>query len=729
MAEADKNIVDDQLGLAPILLASPDNNGYWPKLFAKAGIKIQAVDDIDEFSVRVENSPPPVVIIDLSIDKGGLAAIRDAIILQSMDAPMFLVGLLDTDVDKPEEEKINDAFELGANDFLIKGISTEVLSQRIRFIYRHAIMLRRMNSADKSMLDSVREGQAYWIWDQAKNLVYVSDAMRFLMKAKPEARLISMEVFLGHFSAQQRTAFERAIQKVKAESTPSRLFQIFSAGPLKGAVEHILVEEKFEGEDHARIRGVARLREDQEKQHKLLFSRDNMTGLPNQEGLIMALGNILSLQSNLAPNVKKAKQYKNGFIGLIVVDIDRFKRIAAVYGRQASDEAVKQIAKRLKGFIKEPSVEAREAARKGDKTLLSAAQAIYLSCLGRDEFAFLMTGLPRVDKTAQLAGKIIKAFEAPFSIEGNDIFLSASIGITVAPLDGDNAEELLRNSRVALAQAKNQPSSGYQFFSTALATSKKDKLEIESLLKQAIADEKLTLKYQPQVEISSNKVIGVEALVRWDHPEFGAMSPAAFVAVAEEVGIISDLGNWVLRQSIKDAQYLNKQGQNLQLSVNISAGMFNSGKLGNLIVNILKDTKFEPSQLTLEITEGLIMENVDRAAEIMKKLKAKGVKMALDDFGTGYSSLNYLKTLPFDNIKIDRSFISDMADHPHGTAMVKVIMDIAGMLEIDITAEGVEMQEQLDLLAREGCKYYQGYFCSSPLTRDELLKFIKARKK
>lgn len=729
MSQADKKIENDQLGLAPILIATPNLDGYWPKLFAKAGIKAHFVDDVDEFAARVENSPPAVLMIDLSINKDGLAAIRDSIILQTMDSPMFLVGLLDTELDNPEEEKINDAFELGAQDFIMRGISADTLAQRLRFMYRHAIMLQRMHSSDKNTLDSLREGQAYWIWDQAKNLVYVSDPMRFLMKAKPEARLISLEVFLGHFSEQQRTAFERAIEKVKSEKKPARLFQIFSAGPLKGAVEHILVEESFEGEDQARIRGVARLREDQEKQNKTLFSRDNMTGLPNQDGLLVALDNIISMQTNLAPNAKKAKQYKNGYIGLIVVDIDRFKRIAAVYGRHASDEAVKQVAKRLKAFIKEPSAEAREAARKGDKSLLSSSEAIYLSCLGRDEFAFLMTGLERIDMTAQQAGKIIKAFDAPFKIDGKDIYLSASIGITIAPLDGESAEELLRNSRVALAQAKNQPSSGYQFFSTSLATSKKDKLELESQLRQAIEGEKLTLKYQPQVEIATGKIIGIEALARWDHPEFGTMSPAAFISIAEEVGLITDLGDWVLRQSIKDTQFLNDKGQKLQLSVNISAGMFNSGKLQNLIMKALRETKFDASQLTLEITEGLIMNNQDSAAKIMKKLKTKGVKMALDDFGTGYSSLNYLKTLPFDTIKVDRSFIRDIDNLTNGTAMVKVIMDIANMLEIDITAEGVEIKEQLDMLTREGCKYYQGYYCSEPLTRDELLKFIKQRKK
>ena len=411
-----------------------------------------------------------------------------------------------------------------------------------------------------------------------------------------------------------------------------------------------------------------------------------------------------------------------------MVDIDRFKRIAAVYGRQASDEAVKLIAKRLKQFIVEPSQEAREAAQKGDKSLLAKSKAVYLSCLGRDEFAFLMTGLDRVDLSAQLAGKIIKAFDAPFIIDGNEIYLTSSMGVTIAPVDGEKAEDLLKNARGALAQAKNQPTSGYQFFSPALASSRKERLELETLLRQAIDEEKLTLKYQPQVDIKTGEIVGVEALARWDHPEFGDMSPATFVAIAEEVGIITDLGNWVLRQSIKDSQYFNAQGLKLQLSVNISAGMFTSGKLQKLIVKVLKDTKFDPSQLTLEITEGLIMNDIDQARKVMKVLKKRGVKMALDDFGTGYSSLSYLKTLPFDTIKIDRSFVTDIVDNPNGTAMVRAIMDIAKTLNISVTAEGVEMKGQLEMLAREGCAIYQGFYCSGPINREDLLTMIKAGK-
>lgn len=720
MSQADTKKDEDQLGLASILLATPDPKGYWPKLFKKAGIKVHIVDDVDEFSVRIETSPPPVLMIDLSIDHAGLVAIRDAYILKSMDTTMHLVGLVDSEIDAPEDEKVNDAFELGAQDFFLRGVSPEVLAQRIRFIYRHALSLQRMNSSDRSVLDNLREGQAHWIWDQDKDMVYVSDPMRFIMKAPPSARLINIKTFLNYFSTQQRTAFERAIEKVQKERVPSRLFQIFSAGELKGAIEHILIDETPISGGMPRIRGVARLREDQEKHRKVLYSRDRMTGLPNHEGLIIALENILALQK------KKDGLYENGFVGLIVVDIDRFKRIAAVYGRQASDEAVKLIAKRLKQFIVEPTKEAREAAQKGDKSLLAKSKAVYLSCLGRDEFAFLMTGLDRVDLSAQLAGKIVKAFDQPFVIDGNEIYLTSSMGVTIAPVDGEKAEELLKNARGALAQAKNQPTSGYQFFSPALATSRKERLELETLLRQAIDEEKLTLKYQPQVDIVTGQITGVEALARWDHPEFGAMSPATFVAIAEEVGIITDLGDWVLRQSIKDSQYFNAQGLKLQLSVNISTGMFTSGKLHNLIVKILKDTKFDPSQLTLEITEGLIMNDIDQAAEIMKLLKERGVKMALDDFGTGYSSLSYLKTLPFDTIKIDRSFVSDMVDNQNGTAMVKAIMDIAKTLNISVTAEGVEMKGQLEMLAREGCSHYQGFYCSGPINREDLLTMIKA---
>ena len=725
MATGDENNLSNAQSediLPPIVLATPSLDGYWPDALQKAGVKVHIVDDVEGLAERVEIYPPPVLLIDLKIDKSGLAAIRDILILKSMDTSIFLVALGDVENKEVDEsDKIIDfAFELGAQDFLEKGLATDKLSQRIRFIYRHAVYLQRLRSTDRGVLDKLREGGAHWLWDMEKDLVYVSSGMRFLMKAPSEARLIPLEQFLSYFSAQQRKGFERAITQVKDKGDPARLFQIFSAGPLKGAVEHVLVREQY-GKNQSRIKGVGRLREDQEKHRQKLFSRDRMTGLPNQDGMLVALENVLAMQT------KKDDQFESGFVGLIAVDIDRFKRIAAVYGREASDEAVKEIAKRLKTFIVEPDAKAVEAARRGDKTLLAKSKAVYLSCLGRDEFAFLITGLDRVDASAQLAGKLVKAFNEPFSIDGNDIFLSVSIGVTISPVDGDNAEDLLKHARTALAKAKNQPTSGYQFYSPALASSEKERLEMESLLRQVIDEKKLTMKYQPQVDIKSGKIIGVEALVRWDHPEFGAMSPAAFISIAEEVGIISDLGDWVMRESIKDAQYWNANGDKLQLSVNISTGMFTSGNLHKKVEKILKESEFDPSQLTLEVTEGVIMQDMEVAVSIMNKLKKRGVKMALDDFGTGYSSLSYLKSLPFDIIKIDRSFVGDMMDHPNGAAMIRAIMDISKSLNIDVVAEGVEMETQLEMLTKEGVGHYQGYLCSGPVDREAILELTKVQ--
>jgi len=388
---------------------------------------------------------------------------------------------------------------------------------------------------------------------------------------------------------------------------------------------------------------------------------------------------------------------------------------------------VRQIAARLKSFIIEPDKAATDAARRGDKSLLAKAQAVYLSCLGRDEFAFLMNALKRVHPSAKLPEKMAEAFREPFKLGGEDVFLTLSMGISISPVDGDNAEDLLKHARAALSHAKSQPASGYQFYSPSLAAGEKERLDMETMLRQVLAENRLRILYQPQVEMETGAIMGVEALVRWDHPAFAAMAPDAFVAVAEEVGLITELGEWVLRQAVKDALAWNEKGQVLQMSVNISAGMFKDRNFYDLIDSVLRESKIAPSQLTLEITEGLVMADMDVAIEIMNVLKERGVKMSLDDFGQGYSSLSYLKNMPFDHIKIDRSFVRDMVDHPQGAAMVGAIMEIAKTLDIDVVAEGVETDEQLKILREEGCTHYQGYLCSGPVEADELFSLVNVK--
>ncbi len=375
---------------------------------------------------------------------------------------------------------------------------------------------------------------------------------------------------------------------------------------------------------------------------------------------------------------------------LYSVDLDRFKEVNDLLGHAAGDIVLKLIANRLQSLISEPCLLAR---------------------LGGDEFAILQPGQRSRTGVEALAKKIVIALREPLRINGHDLTLGGSVGVSMFPNQATGAEELLGNADLAMYQAKAAGRNGFRIFDFELRTDMQNRKELELELRRAIEIDQLELYYQPIVQAGSGKVEGYEALMRWNHPKRGLLPPAQFMPIAEDSGLMTELGNWAITRACQQAAALP---EHIKVAVNVSPSQFRSASILVKLRNVLLETRLEPTRLVLEITESAILFDELIAARILKELQALGVLIALDDFGTGFSSLSYLQRFPFNKVKIDRSFVAGMLEQPANLAVIRAVLGIGRDLGIEVVAEGVETELQATALQREGCTLIQGYFYGKP---------------
>lgn len=417
---------------------------------------------------------------------------------------------------------------------------------------------------------------------------------------------------------------------------------------------------------------------------------DNLTVLPNRKLFYDYL--------NIAVSDAEAVGRK---LALLFIDLDLFKDINDTFGHCVGDELLKQAASRL-----------LEAADKDNDAVAR---------MGGDEFAILLTKFKDDEHVYSIAQNILDIFSSPFMIDTHELYISASIGIAIYPGHGNDTHSILKNAASSMYKAKEMGRNNYQAYTPDININTLHKFTMQKSLRYALERNELLLHYQPKVNGKTGKLVGIEALVRWQHPERGLIYPAEFIPLAEETGFIKQIDEWVLKTACMQLKKWAAKGHSsLRLAVNLSAWQFKEQHLADIVADVLKETGVNPSELELEITETAAMENLNFTVNTLGKLMAMGVNISIDDFGTGYSSLNYLKHFPINFLKIDRSFISDILDDKNTCAIVRAIIEVAHTLNLKVIAEGVETQDQLKILQSMGCDEIQGFYISRPLPVDEL---------
>lgn len=549
------------------------------------------------------------------------------------------------------------------------------------------------------LLGEFEENSSDWMWetDGQLRLTYVSQGLLNVSGRSPTESFgrKCVDTLIGPAStldAQQSAATAQMLEHF-ARHTPFRELECqvqvgnarrwwsFAARPARDP------NGRFTG-----FRGFVRdVTDKREKEARIAYLAryDAITGLPNRIlfGEYMANG-LAAIQNN------------SGSFALLCIDLDGFKEVNDTHGHAAGDEILKIVAERIRNTIAPEDRAAR---------------------LGGDEFAVLQSTPPSSFEVSSLARRLIAAISAPAVIGGQAMSVGASIGIALAPEDGVVADKLLINADLALYKSKNSGRGSWHFFEAGMDQEARERRALEQDLRLAIDRDELSLQFQPQMDMRSGKYTQCEALLRWHHPERGLIPPSTFIPLAEDSGLIVRIGEWVIRQSCHAAV---RWPSHLKVAVNLSAAQFHSPGLLPAIMHALEDSGLEPNRLEIEITESTLVSNVDSVKAILQAVSKLGVRVALDDFGTGYSSLSYLRMIRFDKIKIDKSFVSEvLTDHPCAS-IIRAVIRLARDLDMRVTAEGIETQEQLAWLEREGCDEAQGYLISPPVSLDRFKELL-----
>ncbi len=537
-----------------------------------------------------------------------------------------------------------------------------------------------------------------WDWNIVTNELRWSDEIYRIFGLTPQQFGVTYESFLNSVHADDRQLVVEAVNKALYEKQPYSIDHRIVRPDGTERIVHEQAEITFDETEKA-IRMIGTVQDITEHRRAIerlnyLANYDTLTGLPNR----------VLLQDRLNLAMLDADR-RDRIVAVMFLDLDRFKIINDTLGHDVGDALLKSVAERL-------------------TTCVRAGDAI--SRLGGDEFTIILANVAHVDDVARVAQKIIDSFTPPFNIAGRELFMSTSIGITLYPFDDNKLDSLLRNADAAMYHAKEMGRNTFQFYTAELNRRTAKRLRLETALRHALERNELLLHYQPQVNLKTGKIIGAEALLRWQHPEMGLIPPLDFIPLAEETGLIIPIGEWVLRTACRQAQAWHREGfPRFQVAVNLSGRQLQHLDLAKLVKKVLKESGLDPRYLDLELTESLLMHNTGDTLTAMEELHTHGVAFSMDDFGTGYSSLSYLKRFPIDTLKIDQSFVRDIPTDPDDAAIAQAIIAMAHSLGIKVIAEGVETVKQLAFLRVNKCDGMQGYYYSKPVLADKMTGLLQ----
>jgi len=655
-----------------------------------------------------EERGPDIVLLDVvmpGIDGFSVcSAIRRT--CSGRDTPVLMMTGLD------DLESINCAYEAGATDFITKPINWHILRYRVSYMLRASGALEQLRES--------REGLAHaqslahigsWEWDLGTGEIHCSEEVYNICCTDGEK---GGNPILDSVHQLDRSFVQSSIDDAVARRSPLSFdYRIL----LEDSVERTLHAELVTVLDEAglpvcltgTIQDITE-RKHAEEQIRLLAYYDALTGLPNRRFFLQQLEQALVFANR-----------NDRMLAVLFLDLDRFKLVNDTLGHGVGDRLLQDVADRLLRCVRRSDCLAR-AEEDGPPSLVSR--------LGGDEFTIMLSDIDHFQDVAKVARRILEAVSFPYVLEGQEVFVSTSIGISLYPFDACTANDLIRNADGAMYQAKEQGRNGYQIYDESMNAKALERIILESQLHKAIKEEEFAIYYQPQVSSRTGEVVGVEALVRWNSRDFGLVEPARFLPLAEEIGLVVMIDRWVMRNACRQHKcWLDAGLAPITLALNISGQHFAKSDLLETVTGILAESGLDPGLLELELTEGVLMAHTEKTVKTLKSLKAMGVRLAIDDFGTGFSSLSYLKRFPLDVLKIDRTFIKDITDDPDDAAITLATIEMAHTLKLQVIAEGVETEAQLDFLKKHGCDVYQGYLFSRPVPPEEIPELLLTRRK
>lgn len=677
-----------------VALHDPSERAKATYLMRQAGFTVLETEGGRQALSIFEDNRPDIVLLDTMMPD--MDSYEVCICLRAMKGGERAGIFLFLDLDGPQA--INRAFDAGATDLVAKPVDLENLALRMRSIVPSA--------ASKELAQENKD----------KRFVFNHSMPDLLLALDSTGTILDMKVPKGFdMSSFPVGVIGRNISEVhNGAIVHDALNLTFETGEVQ-IFEHQFQSDKSKYSYECRIvkdgenQALAIIRDITDKKHletkllKLAYS-DTLTGLLNRNSFKLVLNKAL----------EQAKRH-NRLLAVMFLDLDRFKRINDSLGHNVGDLLLRCVGERIS-----------EILRKSDSTArFGAVRSNTISRLGGDEFIILLSEIRDAQDATNVAHRVMDTLVNPFVLGGHEIFVTTSIGVAIYPDNGQDGETLLKNADTAMYKAKETGRNNIQLYSTPKRTASLNAFDLETKLRKALDREEFVLCYQPQVDIQTGQILGTEALVRWQRPENEIISPEEFIPLAEEIGMIGELGEWVLFEACKQNRLWQDLGYcDLRVAVNLSAHQFRQRDIFRDVTKALEVSGLDPSYLELELTESAIMQDTEASLASLRRFKEMGVTIAIDDFGTGYSSLSYLRRFPLDALKIDRTFIKDIVTNQDDIIIVTAIIAMAQSLKLRVIAEGIETQEQLHWLFYKGCNEGQGYLFGKPLTKDVMGKFL-----
>ncbi|GGP55064.1 two-component system response regulator [Shewanella algicola] len=645
---------------------------------------------------------PDLILLDVSMDN--MDGFECCSIIRALPEGDNVAIIMVTALDQPQD--IQKAFNVGATDFMTKPVKWPLLSHRIQYVLKANKTIKELTKSKNKLAKAQSIAHlGSWEWDFKTESLDCSDEVYRIVGIAPHQAQMTLSYLIEVVHPDDRDFVRSTVLNALQTKQPYDIeYRVLNTSGEVITVHDVtditfdFGEPKLNGTLHDI---TTRKKTEQEISYYAFY--DTLTDLPNRRKFLMQLDSAIA----------NAQRHANK-LALLFIDLDSFKKINDTLGHKAGDELLCQAAQRIKDSIRDS-----DNLAVGELTKFNEQ---HIGRLGGDEFTLILSDLTDFDSVANIAQRIIDSLSKPYFIQGIKSFISASIGISFYPDDGITADILLQHADTAMYEVKNNGKNSYQLFSHEKHQSLMARLKTEAELREAIqCGDQLELYYQPQYNVITSQAVGYEALLRWNHPTKGILSPIDFMAVAENSGLIIEIGKWVLVEACTQAKMLqDKHIDFKRMAVNLSALQFNDENIYDYVKFAIDHTQVSPHLLELEITESAIIRNVDDAIALLVKLKDLGVKLAIDDFGTGYSSLNYLRNFPIDTLKIDKSFVDEIVTNPKDAAIARTIIQLAMNLELSTIAEGVEQTEQFEILKSLGCNDIQGYLYSKALPAKKL---------